>query len=87
MLDEAGVGSIVTELAIALREEGRIDESDRYFSEAQEISRHSKDDGSEAHAQLLVDLGRLEKLRSHTKQALDYVTEALQLMRTLKGRR
>ena len=83
--DDAGVGSVVTELAIALREDGRIDESDRYFSEAQERSRHMKDDGSEAHAHLLVHLGKLEKLRGHTKQALEYVTEALELMRTLRG--
>ena len=83
--DEAGVGSIVTELAIALREEGRIDESDRYFTEAQEISRRTKKEGSEAYAQLLTDLSRLEGLRGHTKQALDYATEALQLMRRLKG--
>ncbi len=79
------MGSIVTELAIALREEGRIDESDRYFTEAQEISRRTKKERSEAYAQLLIDLSRLEGLRGHTKQALDYATEALQLMRTLKG--
>ena len=47
--DDASLGSIVTEIAIALREEGRIDESDGYFSEAQQISRH-KGRGSEAHA-------------------------------------
>ena len=84
-LDDAGVGSVVTELAIALREDGRIDESDRYFSEAQERSRRVTDDGSEAHAHLLVHLGKLEKLRGHTKQALEYVTEALELMRSLRG--
>ncbi|MGH8176731.1 MAG: protein kinase domain-containing protein [Steroidobacter sp.] len=83
--DEASFGSIVTELAIALREDGLIEESDRYFSEAQEISRHLKDEGSEAHARLLVDLARLEKRRSHTQQALEYITQALQLMRTIKG--
>ena len=84
-VDDAGVGSVVTELAIALREGGRIDESDRYFSEAQQRSRHIKDDGSEAHAHLLVHLGKLEKLRGHTKQALEYMTKAWELMRTLRG--
>jgi eukaryotic-like serine/threonine-protein kinase len=83
--DEEGIGSIVTELAIALRQEGRIDESDKYFTEAQEISRRTKKERSEAYAQLLIDLSRLEGLRGHTKQALDYATEGLQLMRTLKG--
>ncbi len=84
-VDDAGVGSVVTELAIALREDGRIDESNKYFKEAQEISRRTKTQGSEAYAQLLIDLGRLEGLRGHTKQALDYATEALQLMRALRG--
>ena len=40
-------------------------------AEALQISRHAKDQRSEAHAQLLVDLGRLEKLRSNPKQALE----------------
>ena len=48
--DEEGVGPVVTELAIALREEGRIDESDQYFKEAQERSRRTKTQGSEAYA-------------------------------------
>ncbi|MGH8240147.1 MAG: protein kinase domain-containing protein, partial [Steroidobacteraceae bacterium] len=82
--DDASLGSIVTEIAIALRNQGRIDESDGYFSEALQISRHSKDQSSEPHAQLLVDLGRLEKLRSNPKQALEHLDQALQLMRTLK---
>ena len=84
-LDEAGLGSVVTELAIALREDGRIDESDRYFSEAQDRSRRVTDDRSETHALLLVHLGKLEKLRGHTTQALEYVTKALDLMRSLRG--
>jgi serine/threonine protein kinase/Flp pilus assembly protein TadD len=84
-VDEAHVGSIVTELAITLREEGRINEADRYFREAQEISRHLERERSEPYARLLLDLGRLEKSRSHTKQAREYATAALDLMRALKG--
>jgi tetratricopeptide (TPR) repeat protein len=83
--DDASLGSIVTEIAIALRNQGRIDESNGYFAEALQISRQSKDQGSEAHAKLLVDLGRLEKQRSNPKQALDHLQQALQLMRTIKG--
>jgi serine/threonine protein kinase/TolA-binding protein len=85
--DDASLGSIVTEIAIALRNQGRIDESDGYFAEALQISRQSKDQGSEAHAKLLVDLGRLEKLRSHPTQALGHLDQALQLMRSRKGPR
>ena len=56
--DDAAVGSIVTEIAIALREAGRFDESDDYFSVALEISRQVRSPISEAHAELLVGLGR-----------------------------
>jgi serine/threonine protein kinase/TolA-binding protein len=85
--DEANLGSVVTEIAIALRDQGRMDESDGYFSEALQISRHSKDQNSVAHAKLLVDLGRLEKMRSNPKQALEHLEQALKLTRALKGDR
>ena len=45
----------------------------------------SKDQRSGEHAKLLVDLGRLEKLRSNPKQALGHLDQALQLMRSIKG--
>jgi eukaryotic-like serine/threonine-protein kinase len=83
--DDASLGSIVTEIAIALRNQDRIDESDGYFSEALQISRHAKDQRSEAYAKLLVDLGRLEKFRSNPTQALNHLEQALQLMRAIKG--
>lgn len=83
--DLAALGSVVTEIAITLREQGRIDESDGYFSEALDISRHSQGQHSQAYARLLVDLGRLEKLRSNPTQALKYLEEALRLTRELKG--
>jgi len=83
--DESAVGSIVTELAISLSRAGRIDESDKYFTRALELSRNTKNPRSVDHAQLLVDLGRLEKMRGHIPQALDHFTVALQLMREVKG--
>ena len=85
--DDASLGSIITEIAIALRNQDRIDESDGYFSEALQISRHAKDQRSEAYAKLLVDLGRLEKFRSNPTQALNHLEQALQLMRAIKGPR
>ena len=42
---------------------------------------------SVAHAKLLVDLGRLEKMRSNPKQALEHLEQALALTRSLKGDR
>jgi eukaryotic-like serine/threonine-protein kinase len=86
-VDEATIGSIITEIAIALRESGRIEDSDRYFDEALEISRRSKSQRTVAHAQLMVHVGRLEKLRSNIKQALGHFTEALALMRAVKSPR
>jgi len=83
--DDASLGSVITEIAIALRNQDRIDESDGYFSEALQISRQAKDQRSEAYAKLLVDLGRLEKFRSNPNQALSHLEQALQLMRALKG--
>jgi serine/threonine protein kinase/tetratricopeptide (TPR) repeat protein len=82
---DVGIGSIVTEIAIALRDQGRIEESDGYFAEALEISRHAQGQRSDAYAKLLVDLGRLEKLRSNPKQALKHLEQALELTRSLKG--
>lgn len=83
--DDAALGSVVTEIALALREAGRFDESDDYFSEALEISRQVRNQGSEAHAELLVGLGRLEKIRGNPQQALAHLEQALQLMRGLRG--
>lgn len=85
--EDAALGSVVTEIAIALREQGRIEESDGYFAEGLEISRRAQGQRSEPYAKLLVDLGRLEKLRSNPKQALTYLEQALELTRKLKGER
>jgi tetratricopeptide (TPR) repeat protein len=83
--DDAALGSIATEIAIALREAGRFDESDDYFSLALEISRQVRSQSSEAHAELLVGLGQLEKIRGNPQQALAHLEQALQLMRGLRG--
>ena len=83
--DDSSIGLIVAEVAIALLDQGRIDESDGYFSEAFQISRQTKTPGSEAHAKLILDLGRIEKMRTNHRQALEHLEHALRLMRRLKG--
>jgi eukaryotic-like serine/threonine-protein kinase len=84
-VDQTSLGSLVIELASTLREQGQIEESDRYLAQAQRILLGSKEGRTEAHAQLLMDLSRLENLRGNTRSALDYAGRALQLMRSLKG--
>lgn len=83
--DEASLGSIVTELAMALRDSGRTEDSDRYFKRALELSRRTTHERTEKHAQLLVELGRLEKFRGNPKEALAHLNSALKLMRALRG--
>jgi eukaryotic-like serine/threonine-protein kinase len=85
--DESSIGLIVAEVAIALLDQGRVDESDGYFSEALAISRRPDSQHSVAHAKLIVDLGRIEKMRTNPKAALQHLEQALQLMRRLKGPR
>lgn len=83
--DDASIGSLVTEVAIALRDAGRLEESDSYFRRALEISGRTTKQRTEAHAQLLADLGRLERIRSNVPQALAHFNRALELMRAIKG--
>jgi TolA-binding protein len=83
--DDASLGSLITEIAIALRQQERVEESDGYVNEALQITLQSKDPHSEAYAKLLGDLGRIEKLRSNPKQALKHLEQALELMRAIRG--
>lgn len=84
--DDARVGSVLAELAIALREAGQFEESDRVFEQALDVLRHSQEPKSEAYAQLLVDLGRLEIFRSNMQQARGHLNTGLELMIEMKGR-
>ncbi len=86
--DDAQTGQIMTELAIALRNAGQFAESDRKFREALNISQSANDSGSTTvRAQLLVDLGRLELVRSNIDAAQKHFAEALDLMRQVAGPR
>jgi serine/threonine protein kinase/tetratricopeptide (TPR) repeat protein len=83
--DESNIGLIVAEVAIALLDQGRIDESDGYFNQALTIARQPNSQNSVAHAKLIVDLGRIEKMRTNPRAALEHLEQALQLMRKLKS--
>ena len=86
--DDAQTGQILTELAIALRNAGQFAESDRRFRDALNISQRTHDSSSTMlRAQLLVDLGRLELVRSNIDGAQKHFAEALRLMRQVAGPR
>ena len=84
--DDSSIGLIVAEVAIALLDQGRIDESDGYFSEAFADLSPNQDQwlGSpcEAHRSTW---GVLRKCARIPKQALEHLEHALRLMRRLKG--
>ena len=79
--------ALLIQLAIALRESGQYEASDRYLSEAQRLAQLVGGVDPEATAKLLVENGRLENLRSNTAEARKSFTMALELMRTAKGER
>lgn len=85
--DATHTSSVVVETAIALREAGRFDESDHYFNDALKSLQLASNKQSVEYAKLLVELGRLENLRSHNTQSHDYFAQALELMRRIKGSR
>lgn len=79
--------SNLVELAVAEREAGLIADSDRHFEEAQEIMKAVGDIDPAKTAKLMVEVGRLETLRSHATQALQSFNMALEMMRKAKGPR
>lgn len=79
------MGSALTELAITQRELARFEDSDRTFTDAINSLSNGQSRESEAHALLLVDLGRLEMARSNPEQAKSHLESALRLMKRLRG--
>lgn len=84
---DAQTGQLLSELAVALRNAGRFEESDHAFRQAMQISQEGKGRKSRIQAQLLVDLGRLELLRSNPGGAENYLTLGLAMTREIEGPR
>lgn len=84
---DAQTGQVLSELAVALRNAGRFEESDRAFRQAMQISQEGKGEKSRIQARLLVDLGRLELLRSNLDSAENYLTLGLTMTREIEGPR
>jgi len=85
-LDPA-LGSTLTELAVALKETGRFEDSDRVFKRALAISRSAKDHSSADYARLLADLGRLELSQGRLENADKLLKESLELTHQILGPR
>jgi serine/threonine protein kinase/TolA-binding protein len=75
------------ELAIAERDAGLAEQSDKHFGEAQALMTRLGDPGPEAKAKLLAEIGRLETMRSRPVEALAAFNAALDLMRKARGPR
>jgi serine/threonine protein kinase/tetratricopeptide (TPR) repeat protein len=84
---DAQTGSLLTELAIALRIQGRFEDADRALAKALEISKSEGNDQSLAGAQLLASLGQLELNRGNLDRASDYLTRSLEVTREVAGPR
>ena len=80
------VGNLL-ELAIAQRDAGQLEQSNKHFIEAQQMMAALGESDLTAKAKLLVEIGRLETLRSHAAEALASFNSALELMKTAKGPR
>jgi serine/threonine protein kinase len=85
--DDPQIGSALTELAIALRDDGKFDASNRAFQQALKISERSTGTRSKTYARLLVDLGRMEIARGDVLKTESYLTRGLALTRELEGPR
>ncbi|HEU4655385.1 MAG TPA: tetratricopeptide repeat protein [Steroidobacteraceae bacterium] len=81
------IGSVLTELAIAQRWVGRLQESDENFAKALATLNRPADRNSEAYANLLLDIGRLETIRGNIADSRGHFSAALELFTRLHGRK
>jgi eukaryotic-like serine/threonine-protein kinase len=82
---DAQTGSILTEMAIALRQQGRFEDADRALTEAVQISKSTGAEKTLSGAQLLASLGQLELSRGNIEQANHYLAESLEQTREITG--
>ncbi|HKU17044.1 MAG TPA: serine/threonine-protein kinase [Steroidobacteraceae bacterium] len=83
--DGTQTASVLAELAIALRDTGKLEESDRLLQRALSITRERDNERSLTHARLLTNLGRVELLAGRLAEAQKDFEESLQLLRQLTG--
>jgi eukaryotic-like serine/threonine-protein kinase len=78
-------GSILVELAVAEREKGLIDASEKHLREGQRMLAGLGHTDARSQARYLLQLGKLHTLRSQPGQALASFTSALDLIRSIQG--
>jgi serine/threonine protein kinase len=83
--DSSSVGALLVELAIVVREQGYLAESDRLSADALRLLSQSKEQRSLAQADLFANLGALEILRGHPVESIAYTSRCIELLRELKG--
>lgn len=77
--------SILVELAVAEREKGQTDESEKYLREGQQMLAELGPTDARSKARYLVEVGKLHTLRSQPTEALESFTSALEVIRTIEG--
>lgn len=77
--------SILVELAVAEREKGLTDESERHLKEGQEMLARLGPTDARSRARYLAELGKLHTLRSQPAEALASFTSALTVIRSIPG--
>jgi tetratricopeptide (TPR) repeat protein len=80
-------GEVHHELGVAFRDTGKFTEADKEFRQALATLTTPEDLKSKEHAQLLVDMGRLELLLGNLPVAEEYLTRGLELARESGGQR
>lgn len=79
--------AVLSELAIALRQSGDLSAAERILAEAVELSSHSGSQHSLAHADLLLNLGRMQLQAGDPNGAQKYFEQSLELNMQLLGPR
>lgn len=79
--------SILVELAVAEREKGLAEESEKHLREGQQMLATLGQTDSRSRAKYLAELGKLHTLRSQPGEALASFTSALELIRAMDGPR
>ena len=77
--------SILVELAVAEREKGLTDESEKHLREGQQMLSLLGPTDTRSRARYLAELGKLHTLRSQPGEALASFTSALELIRSIQG--